>query len=284
MIYSNRGLGHKVLIPYIVRKEKTMAQKRMFSNLVIGSDDFLEMPDSSQNLYFHLSMNADDDGFVDKWKSIMRMTGKKEDDLKILIAKSFIIPFDSGLIVIRHWRLNNYIQKDRYKETIHRDEKSMLELDENNVYNLYTKCIPSIDKNSIDKNSIDNIIPAFEDKSSSATAKANDIIALKDKELQSEDKKAKVNKHKYGEYKNVLLSDTELEELKSNYNNWNELITYLDEYIEMKGYKAKSHYLCIKKWVVDAVNRTNKTVNNTKQTKSYDQRQYDNLDFLYQNV
>lgn len=256
----------------------------MFSNLVIGSDDFLEMPDSSQNLYFHLSMNADDDGFVDKWKSIMRMTGKKEDDLKILIAKSFIIPFDSGLIVIRHWRINNYIQKDRYKETIHKDEKSMLELDENNVYNLYTKCIPSIDKNSIDKNSIDNIIPAFEDKSSSATAKANDIIALKDKELQSEDKKAKVNKHKYGEYKNVLLSDAELEELKSNYNNWNELITYLDEYIEMKGYKAKSHYLCIKKWVVDAVNRTNKAVNNTKQTKSYDQRQYDNLDFLYQNV
>lgn len=133
-----------------------MAQKRMFSNLVIASDDFLEMPDSSQNLYFHLSMQADDDGFVDNWKSIMRMTGKKEDDLKILIAKSFIIPFETGIIVIRHWRLNNYIQKDRYKETIHKEEKQLLKI-EDNVYNLYTDCIPSIDKNRLDKTSIDNI-------------------------------------------------------------------------------------------------------------------------------
>ena len=135
-----------------------MAQKRMFNTSVVGTDSFMEMPDSAQNLYFHLSMYADDDGFVDKWKQIMRMTGKKEDDMKILIAKSFIIPFDSGVIVIKHWRLNNYIQKDRYKETIHIAEKSMLELDESGVY---TPCIQdvykmdtqySIDKNSIDKN------------------------------------------------------------------------------------------------------------------------------------
>nr|DAM91426.1 MAG TPA: Replication initiation and membrane attachment [Caudoviricetes sp.] len=132
-----------------------MAQKRMFSNSVVQSDEFLEMPDSSQNLYFHLSMQADDDGFVDKWKSIMRMTGKKEDDLKILIAKSFVIPFDTGVLVIRHWRLNNYLQKDRYKETIYKDEKSRLTIDKSNVYNLDTECIHSIDKNSIDKNRID---------------------------------------------------------------------------------------------------------------------------------
>lgn len=134
-----------------------MAQKRMFSNLVIGSDDFLEMPDSSQNLYFHLSMQADDDGFVDNWKSIMRMTGKKEDDLKLLIAKSFVIPFESGILVIRHWRLNNYIQRDRYKETIHKDEKALLSTDKNNVYNLDTECIQNVssDKISIDENSIE---------------------------------------------------------------------------------------------------------------------------------
>ena len=139
-----------------------MAQKRMFNNSVVGSDEFLEMPDSSQNLYFHLSMQADDDGFVDNWKSIMRMTGKKEDDLKILITQSFIIPFDTGILVIRHWRLNNYIQKDRYKETIYKDEKQLLSTDSNNVYNLDTDCIHSIDKNrldkgSVDKNSIENI-------------------------------------------------------------------------------------------------------------------------------
>ena len=127
-----------------------MAQKRMFNNSVVGSDEFLEMPDSSQNLYFHLSMQADDDGFVDKWKSIMRMTGKKEDDLKILIAKSFVIPFDTGVLVIRHWRLNNYLQKDRYK-----DEKARLTIDKSNVYNLDTECIHSIDKNRLDKISID---------------------------------------------------------------------------------------------------------------------------------
>ena len=132
-----------------------MAQKRMFNNSVVGSDEFLEMPDSSQNLYFHLSMQADDDGFVDKWKSIMRMTGKKEDDLKILIAKSFVIPFNTGVLVIRHWRLNNYLQKDRYKETIYKDEKARLTIDKSNVYNLDTECIHSIDKNRLDKISID---------------------------------------------------------------------------------------------------------------------------------
>lgn len=132
-----------------------MAQKRMFNNSVVGSDSFLEMPDSSQNLYFHLSMRADDDGFVDNWKSIMRMTGKKEDDLKILISKSFILPFESGILVIKHWKLNNYIQKDRYKETIHTSEKALLTTDENNVYRLDTNCIHSIEKNSIEENSIE---------------------------------------------------------------------------------------------------------------------------------
>ena len=132
-----------------------MAQRRMFNKTITNNDNFLEMPDSSQNLYFHLSMNADDDGFVDNWKSIIRMTGHKEDDLKILIAKQYIIPFESGVIVIRHWRLNNYLQKDRITPTNYKEEMALLTTDMNNVYNLDTKCIHSIDKNSIDKNSID---------------------------------------------------------------------------------------------------------------------------------
>jgi hypothetical protein len=133
-----------------------MAQRRMFNKTITNNDNFLEMPDSSQNLYFHLSMNADDDGFVDNWKSIIRMTGHKEDDLKILIAKQYIIPFESGVIVIRHWRLNNYLQKDRITPTNYKEEKALLTTDLNNVYNLDTKCIHSIEENSIDKNSIDN--------------------------------------------------------------------------------------------------------------------------------
>ena len=132
-----------------------MAQKRMFDKTITNSDEFLEMPDSSQNLYFHLSMNADDDGFVNNWKSIMRMTGHKEDDLKVLIAKQFIIPFDSGVIVIKHWRIHNYLRNDRYVETKYKEEKSKLTLDNNLVYQLDTNGRHSIDKNRIVKNSID---------------------------------------------------------------------------------------------------------------------------------
>ena len=131
-----------------------MAQKRMFSKDVINNDNFIEMPDSSQNLYFHLSLDADDDGFVANYKSIMRMLGKKEDDLKVLIAKQFIIPFENGVLVIRHWKLNNYIQKDRYKETIYKEEKALLSVDNSNVYNMDTNCIHSIDKIRLDKISL----------------------------------------------------------------------------------------------------------------------------------
>ena len=132
-----------------------MAIKRMFSLNVVDTDKFLEMPISSRLLYYELGMRADDDGFVDNWKKILLFTGLKEDDMKILISKQFILPFESGVIVIRHWRLNNYLQNDRTKPTIYLEEKQKLTLDENNVYNLYTECIHSIDKNSIDKNSID---------------------------------------------------------------------------------------------------------------------------------
>ena len=146
----------------------------MFNKTITNNDNFLEMPDSSQNLYFHLSMNADDDGFVDNWKSIIRMTGHKEDDLKILIAKQYIIPFESGVIVIRHWRLNNYLQKDRITPTNYKEEKALLTTDMNNVYNLDTKCIHSIDKNSIDKNSIDKNI----NNNSSSSYAADEILKM----------------------------------------------------------------------------------------------------------
>lgn len=138
-----------------------MAQKRMFSLSVVDTDQFLEMPLSSRLLYYELGMRADDDGFVSNWKKILAFTGLKEDDMKILITKKYIIPFESGVIVIRHWRLNNYLQSDRTKPTIYQEELKQLQLDNNNVYKMYTKCIHSIDKNSIDKNSIYNIYGEF---------------------------------------------------------------------------------------------------------------------------
>ena len=118
-----------------------MASKRMFSLSVIDSDYFLDMPLTAQALYFHLSMRADDDGFVNSVKKIKRMTGASDDDLKILISKGFIITFESGLIVITHWKMHNCIQKDRYKKTIYEDELAMLKIINKYVYTLDTMCI-----------------------------------------------------------------------------------------------------------------------------------------------
>ena len=121
-----------------------MAERRMFAKTIIDSDAFLDMPLSTQSLYFHLSMRADDDGFINNPKKIQRMVGASEDDLKLLIAKNFIIPFDTGIVVIKHWKIHNYIRNDRYKETVYQEEKAMLETKENNAYTLgMTDGIPS---------------------------------------------------------------------------------------------------------------------------------------------
>lgn len=124
-----------------------MARKRMFDLGIIDTDLFLEMPQSTQNLYFHLGMRADDDGFVSNPKKIIRTIGANEDDLKILFSKEFIIPFESGIVVIRHWKLNNYIRKDRYIETIYKEEKKRLIEDENGIYNLNINAgIPNVNQ------------------------------------------------------------------------------------------------------------------------------------------
>mgnify|MGYP001008931975 CR=1 FL=1 len=106
-----------------------MAQRRMFSRKITETDRFLEMPLSSQALYFHLNMGADDEGFIDKAKTTQRTIGASDDDMKLLIAKGFLIPFDSGVVVIRHWRIHNYIRSDRFQSTLHQDEKTQLEYD-----------------------------------------------------------------------------------------------------------------------------------------------------------
>lgn len=111
-----------------------MAERRMFAKTIVDSDAFLDMPLSAQALYFHLSMRADDDGFINNPKKIQRMIGASDDDCKLLIMKRFIIAFESGVIVIKHWRIHNYIQKDRYKETLYTEEKRQLAIDEKNAY------------------------------------------------------------------------------------------------------------------------------------------------------
>lgn len=129
-----------------------MAERRMFSKTIIDSDIFLDMPLSTQALYFHLSMRADDDGFVNNPKKIQRMIGCGDDDLKLLIAKQFIIPFESGICVIKHWRIHNYIQKDRYKPTLYQGELDQLEVDKSKNYQIKPLCIS--DGYSMDTNCI----------------------------------------------------------------------------------------------------------------------------------
>ncbi len=129
-----------------------MAERRMFSKTIIDSDIFLDMPLSTQALYFHLSMRADDDGFVNNPKKIQRMIGCGDDDLKLLIAKQFIIPFESGICVIKHWRIHNYIQKDRYKPTLYQGELDQLEVDKSKNYQIKPLCIG--DGYSMDTNCI----------------------------------------------------------------------------------------------------------------------------------
>lgn len=145
-----------------------MANKRMFCLDIVNSDAFLDMPLSAQALYFHLGMRADDDGFVGNPKSIQRLAGASQDDLMLLITKRFLIAFDNGVVVIKHWRMNNYIQKDRKKDTVYIELLNSLEVKENGSYTekkiMDTVCIQdvsemdsqnSIDKISIDKDSIE---------------------------------------------------------------------------------------------------------------------------------
>lgn len=113
-----------------------MAERRMFAKTIIDSDAFLDMPLSTQALYFHLSMRADDDGFINNPKKIQRMIGASDDDLKVLVVKRFIIPFESGIVVIKHWKLHNYIRNDRYKETVYQEEKALLVEKENKAYTI----------------------------------------------------------------------------------------------------------------------------------------------------
>lgn len=111
-----------------------MAERRMFAKSIIDTDAFLELPLSAQALYFHLSMRADDEGFVSKPKSIQRLIRASDDDFKLLIAKRYILAFDTGVIVIKHWKIHNYIRGDRIQKTNYRDERERLIIQDNGAY------------------------------------------------------------------------------------------------------------------------------------------------------
>ncbi len=221
-----------------------MADRRMFTKKVTDDDNFMSLSSSSQALYLHLSMSADDDGFCNQVSISMFKAHASVQDLQALLEKRYIYQFENGVIVIKHWRMANALRKDRYTPTTFKEEISQLGLKDNGAYTwLPSGCqvvadgLPqdSIDKISIEEDSINNI---------------NNIPS-------SETTDTKKTKHKYGEHKNVLLTDDEYIKLQERFPDDYEMrIEALSEGIALKGYKYKSHYLAILKW---ARNDTNKT-------------------------
>ena len=120
-----------------------MAERRMFAKTIIDSDAFLDMPMSTQALYFHLNMRADDDGFINNPRKIQRMIGASEDDLKLLIAKRFVLAFENGVIVIKHWKIHNYIRKDRYHPTLYQEEKQSIDVKDDGSYTDHLNLLPT---------------------------------------------------------------------------------------------------------------------------------------------
>ena len=159
-----------------------MAERRMFSKPLTSSDLFLEMPKDAQLLYFHLALDADDDSFINNPNTIIRCVGCQKSDMEVLIKKGYLKLFESGIAVIVHWKIHNYIQKDRYKETIYQKEKQQLVLygkkyvtkDEytQSVSNEDTSCVSiletqdRLDKNNEEQNrlELDGILEKIENK------------------------------------------------------------------------------------------------------------------------
>ena len=134
-----------------------MARKRMFDLDVINQDSFIDLPMDAIALYFLLGMEADDEGFVSP-KRVIKLYGGKEDSIKVLIAKGYLIPFDTGVVVITDWKRNNYLQKDRVKPTIYQYEKAQITFDDfNQKYTMFNRCLTdvNIEENRIEENSID---------------------------------------------------------------------------------------------------------------------------------
>ena len=206
-----------------------MAKKRMFNVDIVGSDAFLDLPHAAQALYFQLGMRADDDGFVGNPKTIQRIAGTKASDLELLVKKRFLLQFPSGVIVIKHWKINNDIKKDRYSPTVYTDEFQMLSTKENkayternaNVSTLDTELVQnvstldtqySIDKDRLDKDSIDK------------------------------------EKHAHGFFSNVFLTDGELQKLSSEIPNLDDYIERLSNYLANNKKEYKSHCATIRNW------------------------------------
>ena len=251
-----------------------MAERRMFAKTIVDSDMFIDMPMSARLLYYDLAMRADDDGFVNSPKKIMKFVGASVDDMNVLIAKQFIIPFESGVVVIKHWKIHNYIQKDRYKATSYQAEKESLTLKNGTYYtddlpdvsNLDTECIQDVysldTQDRLGKVRLelgkDRVRDRDRDMQELESAHAPENLPLEiaenknnknnENDFNNSDNK-KPTRHKYGIYKNVLLTDEDMEKLKSEFpDDWQNRIERLSEYIASSGKTYKNHLATIRVW------------------------------------
>jgi hypothetical protein len=224
-----------------------MAERRMFTKKITDSDPFTEMPLSAQALYFHLNMNADDDGFLNNPKKIQRSIGASEDDMKLLIAKRFILTFEKGVIVIKHWRMHNLLRKDRYTETQYIDEKDTLLLQKDGSYTEKPPELPMATtwqpngnqvatQYSVVKESIvqDSIVECSVDDDTAAAAEENQLKCI------GGDLGKGV----------VYLTGNQIDDLveKLGIDGFDRYMDRLSTFIIEKGAHIKSHYETILKW------------------------------------
>ena len=203
-----------------------MAERRMFAKTIIDSDAFLEMPLSTQALYFHLSMRADDDGFLNNAKKVMRMIGANQNDLDLLLVKNFVIKFEDGICVIKHWRIHNYIQTDRYHETMYKDNKNLLNIDENKAYTL---------KNTGKKLEGNRIIEVIEPMD---TECIQDVSKM-DTQVRLELGKDSIGKDSIEKKKEKKKKTSSLDEIINNYTSNLDLKETLQDFLKMRKAQKK---------------------------------------------
>jgi hypothetical protein len=221
----------------------------MFTKKITDADAFIELSSAAQALYFHLNQGADDDGFNNQVQMAMFKAHASVDDLKVLLAKNYIIRFESGVVVIKHWRMHNLLRKDRYTDTNFQEELALLDIKDNGAYTLK-----------------DDLVAKWLPNGCQTVAKRLPQESKGEKSIregsEGEEERADAHvhakaetKHFHGAYNNVKLTDKELDSLYATYGKEevDEAIDYLSEYIKMKGYKAQSHYLALRKWVFDAL-------------------------------
>ena len=224
--------------------------RRMISDKVICSDPFIEMPFSAQSLYIQYIMEADDDGFLNNAKRIQRSIEATPADLSLLIEKRFLLAFANGVVVIKHWRIHNQIRKDRYTATQYQEEFNSLVIKDDGAYTERDK------EEAVDSlattwqphgNHLETQVRLGKDSLGKVSI-VEDNIPVSDETEQPTPKEKKPVRHKYGEYKNVLLTDQELEKLKDEFHDWEERIERLSSYMASTGKSYKNHLATIRNW------------------------------------